>query len=64
MEGYDVCRRLRAEPALAGTTVVAVTGWGSDADKARSREAGFDAHLVKPVGPAEIEAVLDGTGAR
>jgi CheY-like chemotaxis protein len=49
MNGYDVCRRLRSEPWGRDLTLVALTGWGQDADRRRSTEAGFDAHLVKPV---------------
>ncbi|WP_198320733.1 hybrid sensor histidine kinase/response regulator [Azohydromonas aeria] len=58
MDGYEVARRLRADAALAGTLLVALTGWGSEADKRRSAEAGFDAHLTKPVALGDVEAVL------
>ncbi len=54
LNGYEVVRRLRATPALAGTRLVAVTGWGTQEDRARSEAAGFDGHLTKPV---EIEAL-------
>ena len=40
--------------------LVALTGWGSDEDKARSQEAGFDLHLTKPVDAHEVEALLNG----
>jgi DNA-binding response OmpR family regulator len=40
---------------------VSLTGWGSDEDKHRSREAGFDLHLTKPIDPKEVEALLDRT---
>ena len=60
LSGYDVARRLRAEPALADTLLIAVTGWGSETDKRRSAEAGFDRHLTKPVEAAALEAVLAG----
>ena len=49
MDGYEVARRLRAMPALAGAFLVAMSGYGSDEDRARAREAGFDEYLVKPV---------------
>ncbi|HSO07037.1 MAG TPA: ATP-binding protein, partial [Pelomicrobium sp.] len=49
MTGYEVCRRIRRKPWGKYTTIIALTGWGSDEDKVRSFEAGFDAHLVKPV---------------
>lgn len=58
MDGYEVAARFRGEPALRHVTLVALTGWGSERDKARSRAAGFDLHLVKPVGLPEVEGVL------
>jgi CheY-like chemotaxis protein len=58
MDGYELARRIRAQ---LGATIrlVAVTGFGQPEDRARSRRAGFDAHLVKPVSPEAIEAALD-----
>ncbi len=49
MDGYELAQRLRQEPGLGGIRIVAVTGYGQESDRARSRSAGFDAHLVKPV---------------
>jgi CheY-like chemotaxis protein/anti-sigma regulatory factor (Ser/Thr protein kinase) len=49
MDGYEVARRFRDDPALRGTRLVAVTGYGQEHDRQRSLEAGFAAHLVKPV---------------
>ncbi len=49
MDGYELARRLRVLPALAGVRLIAVTGYGQPDDRRRSREAGFDAHVVKPV---------------
>jgi PAS domain S-box-containing protein len=49
MDGYEVARRLRAMPALAGAFLVAMSGYGSDEDRARAGEAGFDEYLVKPL---------------
>jgi signal transduction histidine kinase/ActR/RegA family two-component response regulator len=49
MDGYEVARRLRAMPALAGALLVAMSGYGSDEDRARAGAAGFDEYLVKPV---------------
>jgi signal transduction histidine kinase len=60
MNGYDACRRLREQPWGAGVFIAALTGWGQDEDKRRSREAGFDRHIVKPVEPAALEATLAG----
>jgi PAS domain S-box-containing protein len=49
MSGFEVCRRIRSEDWGRDVFMVAVTGWGQDEDRNRSRDAGFDAHLVKPV---------------
>jgi len=49
MDGFEVARRLRAMPALAGAILVAMSGYGSDEDRAEARDAGFDEYLVKPV---------------
>ena len=48
MDGLEVCRKLR-EQGHADALIVAITGYGLDADRRRTREAGFDRHLVKPV---------------
>jgi len=58
MSGYDVAQAVRADPALDGVRLVALTGWGGEADRARSSAAGFDAHLTKPATAAAIESVL------
>jgi CheY-like chemotaxis protein len=60
LNGYDVCRRLRARPWGRGALVVAVTGFGQEADRRRAQEAGFDQHLVKPVSFAGLETLLAG----
>jgi PAS domain S-box-containing protein len=60
LDGYSAARRIREEPWGRHVLLVAVTGWGQDDDKKRSRQAGFDAHLVKPVDLAEIESLLKG----
>jgi PAS domain S-box-containing protein len=57
-DGYEVCRTLRAQPWGAGITMVAQTGWGLAEHRQRGREAGFDHHLVKPVDPVELLALL------
>jgi CheY-like chemotaxis protein len=49
MNGYDVCRSIRQQPWGKGIRIVALTGWGQDRDRQNTQEAGFDAHLVKPV---------------
>ncbi|MEZ4302886.1 MAG: ATP-binding protein [Polyangiaceae bacterium] len=58
MSGYEVCQRLRKEAWGRGALVAALTGWGQAADRQRSREAGFDAHLVKPADLKAVEALL------
>ena len=54
MDGYEVARALRADPALAGITLVALSGYALPEDIERSREAGFDRHLAKPVEPKDL----------
>ena len=49
MDGYELARRLRQQPQLRGLHLIAVSGYGHEDDRARTREAGFDLHLVKPV---------------
>jgi signal transduction histidine kinase len=49
MDGFEVARRLRAMPALAGAFLVAMSGYGSDEDRAEARDAGFDEYLIKPL---------------
>jgi len=58
LNGYDACRRIRALPGCAGTLIVAMTGWGQQQDRERSAEAGFDAHLVKPLDPRALRELL------
>lgn len=61
MNGYEVAKKLRENPKLDNAILVALTGWGSDADKAKSKEAGFDFHLTKPVEPCAVEKLLSET---
>jgi PAS domain S-box-containing protein len=58
MDGYELARRFRADPALRDVVLVALTGWGQDEDRRRTREAGFDHHLVKPVEPEALHGLL------
>jgi CheY-like chemotaxis protein len=63
LDGYEVARRLRRQSS-GPLRIVAVTGWGQDADRQRSAEAGFDLHLVKPVDASELaQALNDRNGA-
>ncbi len=58
LNGHEVARRIRRQPWGKGVLLVALTGWGQEEDRRRSREAGFDFHLVKPVDAAALEKVL------
>jgi CheY-like chemotaxis protein/anti-sigma regulatory factor (Ser/Thr protein kinase) len=58
MDGLEVCRHLRRQPGLEQTLVIALTGYGGDDDRRRSQEAGFHAHLVKPVDLDTLREVL------
>jgi CheY-like chemotaxis protein len=49
MDGYEVTRRLRLDPAMGGMTLVAMTGYGQEEERRRTRDAGFHSHMVKPV---------------
>ena len=49
LNGYEVCGRIRQEPWGKDLVLVALTGWGQEEDRHKSKEAGFDAHMVKPV---------------
>jgi PAS domain S-box-containing protein len=64
LSGYDVAQAVRREPRHDGTVLVALTGWGGADDRARTAEAGFDAHLTKPATVTAIEAVLREVEAR
>ena len=59
MDGYEIAERLRELPESAHTVLVAITGYGQDEDRRRSREAGIDHHLVKPVSPETLHKLLD-----
>jgi CheY-like chemotaxis protein len=61
MNGYDLARALRRLPALRKTVLVAVTGWGQQKDRQQAFDAGFEGHLVKPVGFEQIGAILAGS---
>ncbi|MGE5096195.1 MAG: ATP-binding protein, partial [Betaproteobacteria bacterium] len=58
LNGYDACSRIRARPGGRDPFIVALTGWSQEEDKLRSREAGFDRHLVKPVEPKTLEGLI------
>jgi CheY-like chemotaxis protein len=58
LNGYEVARGIRQQPWGRSVVLVALTGWGQAEDRRRSREAGFNLHLVKPVSPAALEKLL------
>ena len=58
LNGYEACRRIREQPWGKNLVVVALTGWGQEEDRRQSAEAGFDAHMVKPLAPADLEKLL------
>jgi signal transduction histidine kinase len=58
MDGYEVARRLRADPATQGMRLVALTGYGLLEDQQRALQAGFDLHLVKPVPPERLREAI------
>ena len=59
LDGYEVARRIRVQPWGRQITLVALTGWGQDSDRRRSREAGFDTHLVKPLDMDKLMDLLE-----
>jgi len=63
-DGYQVAREMRTLPGMADAVLVALTGWGAQEDRARSRNAGFDHHLTKPASLASVEALLAEIAAR
>ena len=58
VNGYEAARRIRQRPWGKNVTLVALTGWGQERDRQLAHEAGFDAHLMKPAAPDEIEKLL------
>jgi signal transduction histidine kinase len=60
LDGYEVARRIRAEPWGKQAVLIALTGWGQDEDRRRSREVGFNSHLVKPLDPETLSSLLGG----
>ena len=62
MDGYELARRIREDKRFAATRLVAVTGYGQKRDKLQAAEAGFDAHLVKPVALRSLEEMIALTG--
>ena len=59
MDGYELVRRLRQQPSLERTTLIALSGYGRDEDKMRALAAGFHFHITKPVDAERLEALVD-----
>jgi CheY-like chemotaxis protein len=60
LNGYEACRKMKERPWTESTTFVALTGWGQEEDKRKSREAGFDQHLTKPVDYSALMKLFSG----
>ncbi|HEY2411457.1 MAG TPA: PAS domain S-box protein [Pirellulaceae bacterium] len=58
MDGYEVARQIRQRPDLAGIVIAALTGWGQEEDRRRTKAAGFNYHLVKPLDPKALDNLL------
>jgi DNA-binding response OmpR family regulator len=58
MDGYEIARRLRAMDNASAFRLIAVSGYGLEADRRRTMESGFDLHLVKPIDLAELSSLL------
>ena len=59
MDGYELARQIRSAPEGRNVTLIALTGYGLPDDRKRSRAAGFDRHLVKPVAPEDLEQAME-----
>ena len=64
MNGYEVARAIRSSAPPIDAVLVALTGWGQDADRARSDEAGFQYHFVKPISESVLLALLTEVAAK
>jgi CheY-like chemotaxis protein len=62
MDGYEVARRIRENPALARIVLVAQTGRGQAADRSRAAAAGFDHYLIKPLDAGELDRIIGSSG--
>jgi two-component system CheB/CheR fusion protein len=58
LNGYEVARRVRAEPWGRNALLIAATGWGQLSDREKAAHAGFDAHLTKPFAPDDLVAAI------
>lgn len=58
LNGYEACRRIRDQAGSRPLTILAQTGWGQEEDRQRTRDAGFDEHLIKPIDPGHLRRIL------
>jgi CheY-like chemotaxis protein len=58
MDGHEVARRIRQRPEFQDVTLIALTGWGQEEDRSRSKSAGFDYHLIKPADVNSVQTLL------
>jgi CheY-like chemotaxis protein len=58
MDGYELAREFRKNPKLERVFLIALTGWGQPDDRQRTREAGFDVHVVKPVDAEALRKLM------
>jgi CheY-like chemotaxis protein len=63
MDGHEIARRLRSDPDIAPLRLIALTGWGAEGEIRRTRDSGFDFHLVKPVDANALIELLNLTDA-
>ena len=63
LDGYQVAQKIREQPWGQAMVLVALTGWGQEEDRKKSRDAGFNAHFVKPMDPAALTALVAGLPA-
>src|SRR5262249_3611954 len=61
MDGYELARRVREQPEMRRVRLFAVTGYGQESDRMRSRAAGFQEHLVKPIDLAKLQSLIEKT---
>jgi len=59
LNGYEVCRWIRAQNEAEGVTIIAQTGWGQEETRKKTKDAGFDHHMVKPLDPKALRKILD-----
>jgi len=63
LNGFDTARRLREQPGGKDMMLIALTGWGQEEHRRRTKDAGFDDHMVKPVDFDALMSILDARGA-